>query len=61
MLIGTDIGKNLMLVSATANVLASGMLKKRGYKINLWAYMIILTLFQMPYVIFALSIEMVFR
>ncbi|HEY3276085.1 MAG TPA: SLC13 family permease, partial [Syntrophorhabdaceae bacterium] len=39
MLIGTGIGGNLTPVGATANVLACGMLEKRGYKIDLWKYM----------------------
>lgn len=39
MLIGTGIGGNLTPVGATANVLACGMLEKRGYEINLWKYM----------------------
>jgi Na+/H+ antiporter NhaD/arsenite permease-like protein len=38
MLIGTGIGGNLTPVGATANVLACGMLEKRGYKIDLWKY-----------------------
>jgi Na+/H+ antiporter NhaD/arsenite permease-like protein len=39
MLVGTGIGGNITPVGATANVLACGMLEKRGYKINLWQYM----------------------
>lgn len=39
MLVGTGIGGNITPVGATANVLACGMLEKRGYRINLWEYM----------------------
>ncbi|MBS3919704.1 MAG: TRAP transporter large permease subunit [Deltaproteobacteria bacterium] len=39
MLIGTGIGGNITPVGATANVLACGMLEKRGYKIRLGEYM----------------------
>ncbi|OGP69083.1 MAG: hypothetical protein A2169_02635 [Deltaproteobacteria bacterium RBG_13_47_9] len=39
MLVGTGIGGNITPVGATANVLACGMLEKRGYKIELWKYM----------------------
>ncbi|MDP2647605.1 MAG: SLC13 family permease [Desulfobacterales bacterium] len=39
MLVGTGIGGNITPVGATANVLACGMLEKRGYKINLGTYM----------------------
>ena len=38
MLIGTGMGGNLTPVGATANVLACGMLEKRGYKIQLGSY-----------------------
>ena len=41
MLVGTGIGGNLTPVGATANVLACGMLEKRGYKIELGKYMAI--------------------
>ena len=41
MLVGTGIGGNITPVGATANVLACGMLEKRGYKINLGRYMAI--------------------
>jgi Na+/H+ antiporter NhaD/arsenite permease-like protein len=41
MLVGTGIGGNITPVGATANVLACGMLEKRGYKIDLKKYMII--------------------
>ena len=37
-LIGTGMGGNLTPVGATANVLACGMLEKRGYKITLGNY-----------------------
>ena len=39
MLVGTGIGGNITPVGATANVLACGMLEKRGYKIELGKYM----------------------
>ncbi len=39
MLAGTGIGGNITPVGATANVLACGMLEKRGYRIDLWSYM----------------------
>jgi len=39
MLVGTGIGGNITPVGATANVLACGMLEKRGYRIDLWEYM----------------------
>ncbi len=39
MLVGTGIGGNITPVGATANVLACGMLEKRGYRIDLWDYM----------------------
>jgi Na+/H+ antiporter NhaD/arsenite permease-like protein len=39
MLVGTGIGGNITPVGATANVLACGMLEKRGYKIHLGRYM----------------------
>lgn len=39
MLVGTGIGGNITPVGATANVLACGMLEKRGYRIDLWNYM----------------------
>lgn len=39
MLVGTGIGGNLTPVGATANVLACGMLEKRGYKIELPKFM----------------------
>ena len=38
MLVGTGIGGNLTPVGATANVLASGMLEKRGYKVQFGKY-----------------------
>lgn len=39
MLVGTGIGGNITPVGATANVLACGMLEKRGYRIDLAAYL----------------------
>jgi Na+/H+ antiporter NhaD/arsenite permease-like protein len=39
MLIGTGIGGNITPVGATANVLACGMLEKRGYKIRFGEYL----------------------
>jgi len=39
MLVGTGIGGNITPVGATANVLACGMLEKRGYRIDLWEFM----------------------
>jgi len=39
MLVGCGIGGNITPVGATANVLACGMLEKRGYKIDLMKYM----------------------
>ena len=39
MLVGTGIGGNITPVGATANVLACGMLEKRGYKVNLSKYL----------------------
>ncbi len=41
MLVGTGIGGNITPVGATANVLACGILEKRGYKIELGKYMAI--------------------
>lgn len=41
MLVGTGIGGNLTPIGATANVLACGMLEKRGYKIDLVKWMAI--------------------
>ncbi len=41
MLVGTGIGGNLTPIGATANVLACGMLEKRGYKIKLGKYLAI--------------------
>jgi len=51
MLIGTGIGGNLTPVGATANVLACGMLEKRGYKIDLLKYMTIAVPFSLAAVI----------
>lgn len=39
MLVGTGLGGNITPVGATANVLACGMLEKRGYRIDLWQYL----------------------
>jgi Na+/H+ antiporter NhaD/arsenite permease-like protein len=39
MLVGCGIGGNITPVGATANVLACGMLEKRGYKIDLMKYL----------------------
>ena len=39
MLVGTGIGGNLTPVGATANVLACGILEKRGHKVELLRYM----------------------
>lgn len=39
MLVGTGIGGNITPVGATANVLACGMLEKRGYRIDLGRYL----------------------
>ncbi|HEU0022684.1 MAG TPA: SLC13 family permease [Dehalococcoidia bacterium] len=41
MLIGTGMGGNITPVGATANVLACGILERRGYKIQLQRYMAI--------------------
>jgi Na+/H+ antiporter NhaD/arsenite permease-like protein len=41
MLVGTGIGGNITPVGATANVLACGMLEKRGYRIDLGSYLMI--------------------
>ena len=39
MLVGTGVGGNVTPVGATANVLACGMLEKRGYRIDIRRYM----------------------
>jgi len=39
MLVGTGIGGNLTPVGATANVLACGILEKRGYRVDLWEFL----------------------
>jgi Na+/H+ antiporter NhaD/arsenite permease-like protein len=39
MLVGTGMGGNITPVGATANVLACGILERRGYKIDLFKYM----------------------
>ncbi len=41
MLVGTGIGGNITPVGATANVIACGILEKRGYKVELKKYMAI--------------------
>lgn len=41
MLVGTGLGGNITPVGATANVLACGILEKRGYRIDLKQYMLI--------------------
>jgi Na+/H+ antiporter NhaD/arsenite permease-like protein len=52
MLIGTGIGGNITPVGATANVIACGMLEKRGYTIDLWEYMKI----SVPFSIIAVAV-----
>jgi len=52
MLIGTGIGGNLTPVGATANVIACGILEKRGYKIDLWEYMKI----SLPFTVIATAV-----
>jgi Na+/H+ antiporter NhaD/arsenite permease-like protein len=51
MLVGTGIGGNLTPVGATANVLAGGMLEKRGYKVQLGKYFRIAAPFSMAAVL----------
>jgi len=51
MLVGTGIGGNLTPVGATANVLACGMLEKRGYKIELGKYLAIAVPFSLSAVV----------
>jgi Na+/H+ antiporter NhaD/arsenite permease-like protein len=51
MLVGTGIGGNLTPVGATANVLAGGMLEKRGYKVQLGKYLRIAAPFSLSAVI----------
>ena len=41
MLVGTGIGGNITPVGATANVIATGMLEKRGYRVTLGKFMAI--------------------
>lgn len=60
MLIGTGIGGNLTPVGATANVLACGMLEKRGYKIDLWKYMKIAVPFSCIAVLVAMVLVQIF-
>ena len=51
MLVGTGIGGNITPVGATANVLACGMLEKRGYKVELVKYLAIAVPFSISAVI----------
>jgi Na+/H+ antiporter NhaD/arsenite permease-like protein len=51
MLIGTGIGGNLTPIGATANVLACGMLEKRGYKIDFKKYFLIAAPFSLAAVL----------
>ncbi len=60
MLIGTGIGGNLTPVGATANVLACGMLERRGYKIDLWKYMKIAIPFSFVAVLVAMILVQIF-
>ena len=60
MLIGTGIGGNLTPVGATANVLACGMLEKRGYKIELGKYFKIAAPFSLIAVIVAMTLVHIF-
>ena len=52
MLVGTGIGGNLTPVGATANVLACGMLEKRGYKVKLGKYLAV----ALPFTVLAVLI-----
>jgi len=56
MLVGTGIGGNITPVGATANVLACGMLEKRGYKIDLGKYMKISVPFSCAAVLTAMTL-----
>ncbi|MFH1123111.1 MAG: SLC13 family permease [Pseudomonadota bacterium] len=56
MLVGTGVGGNITPVGATANVLACGMLEKRGYKIELGRYMKI----SIPFSCVAVLVAMIF-
>jgi Na+/H+ antiporter NhaD/arsenite permease-like protein len=51
MLVGTGIGGNLTPVGATANVLACGMLEKRGYKVQFGKYLRIVAPFSLSAVL----------
>ena len=51
MLVGTGIGGNITPVGATANVLACGMLEKRGYKVELSKYLALAVPFSISAVI----------
>jgi Na+/H+ antiporter NhaD/arsenite permease-like protein len=52
MLVGTGIGGNLTPVGAAANVLACGMLEKRGYKVKFGEYLKIALPYSMSAVFF---------
>jgi Na+/H+ antiporter NhaD/arsenite permease-like protein len=52
MLVGTGIGGNLTPVGAAANVLACGMLEKRGYKVKLGEYIKIALPYSLSTVLF---------
>jgi Na+/H+ antiporter NhaD/arsenite permease-like protein len=60
MLIGTGIGGNITPVGATANVLACGMLEKRGYKIELGKYLKIALPFSCIAVLVAMLLVQIF-
>lgn len=60
MLVGTGIGGNLTPVGATANVLACGILEKKGYKIQLGKYMAIALPFTLAAVLAAFILIVIF-
>jgi Na+/H+ antiporter NhaD/arsenite permease-like protein len=60
MLVGTGIGGNLTPVGATANVLACGILEKKGYKIQLGKYMAIALPFTLAAVVAAYILIAIF-
>jgi Na+/H+ antiporter NhaD/arsenite permease-like protein len=60
MLIGTGIGGNITPVGATANVLACGMLEKRGYKIELGSWLKIAVPFSCVAVLVAMVLTHIF-
>jgi Na+/H+ antiporter NhaD/arsenite permease-like protein len=60
MLVGTGIGGNLTPVGATANVLACGILEKKGYKIRLGNYMAIALPFTLAAVLAAFILIAIF-